>query len=118
MVRGPRIAIVAVLLALTVMGVSGCTSSGARGTVSIYGMAADPRVKQPLPGANVVVHEGRSDVSRIVASVNTDSKGAFRVDLAPGTYTLTLGAASGTPQVVTVRPGEYATATLVVQNKL
>lgn len=104
--------------------------SGVQGRTMITGGPKGPR---PDPGTLVTVIEAGPN-SRIVAKVTSDASGVFRVDLPPGDYVLVddpnpaqptaspTTSPTGVPvpvraasKVVTVEPGAYAKATLLVQ---
>lgn len=117
----PRWTVVCLALALSLL--TGCAksgqppasiepSSGVRGRVLL--VWEGPVTQTPQPVKHVEV-DARSNGPRgsIVASTTTDSNGSFKLDLPPGTYTLT-GELS-TSSSVTVAPGEYSPVTLGVR---
>ena len=72
-----------------------------------------PQSPRPDPGKTVAVREGSVN-GKTVATVRSDSSGAFTVDLPPGTYTLNETSFNAIrPQTVTVAAGQYVTVTLV-----
>lgn len=88
-------------------------TSGVRGMAKIVGGPA-PGTSRPTPGVTIVVHEG--DIhGRIVVKSKTDSSGAFKIDLPPGTYTLNESfAPAAAPQTVTVEAGKYVSVTITI----
>jgi hypothetical protein len=113
-----------VALVLLVMVVAGCgaatphaqTGSGIQGTVEAGPTCPVERINSPCPphplAATVVVRDSQgAEVTRF----HSGTDGRFKVDLAPGTYTL-LGQPIGAsmlprpiPTTVTVVLGSYAT---------
>jgi hypothetical protein len=122
MMRSSRPFMLAVLLALAVLALSACggaspspsptpsLTSGVQGKVMFSGGPA-PGSQGPMPGVAVAVHEGDFD-GKIVAKVTADSAGAFKLDLPPGTYTLSADVTGAGPKTVSVEPGKYARITL------
>lgn len=65
---------------------------------------------QPYPRATVVVRAtSGSNSGRVVARIRPDSRGLFRVNLAPGRYTLSANG-YGVPLSVVVRAGAFTRA--------
>jgi hypothetical protein len=98
---------------------SGSNDSGIEGTVVSGPHCPVERADSPCPDqpveATVVVSATNGDV---VAKTKSDRGGRFRVAAEPGTYTLTVEALTGIrfakPVTVTVRPGAFAHATVLV----
>ena len=92
-------------------------ASGIQGTTMMAGgpvtATSAPQSPRPDPGKTVAVRAG--DVNgKTVATVRSDSTGAFTVDLPPGTYTLDETSVNAVrPQTVTVVAEQYVTVTLV-----
>jgi hypothetical protein len=75
----------------------------------------DPCEDQPAANVPVSIFEqqpgGSYTAAREVASGTTDGDGAFRIDVAPGTYIVTAEAGMSCEQIdVSVTEGAYATA--------
>jgi hypothetical protein len=68
------------------------------------------------PGCTIAVHRGNLR-GELIARTEADSTGAFKIDLAPGTYTLVQVFGGAVPKTVTVQPGQYITVKLVIQAK-
>jgi hypothetical protein len=112
--------VVAVLVgSCTRGGGSGSGDSGIEGTVVAGPQCPVERVDSPCPDqpieATVAVSTLGGDV---VARAKSDRGGRFRVSTQPGAYTLSVEGLTGIrfakPVSVTVRPGEFAQATVVV----
>jgi hypothetical protein len=96
----------------SVSGIGGEITAGPTCPVERPGdSACGPR---PVTGAVLVVKDGSGQE---VARFTTDASGLFRIDLAPGTYTMAAQPVAGIlgtpgPQQVTVSDGKLTTATL------
>jgi hypothetical protein len=89
---------------------SASSGSGVSGTVVVYLMGGE----SPQPGVTVTVYAGTTQ-NEVVAKSKTDTHGAFSFDLPPGTYTLVWR--YGSPETVTVSPGQYVTTKLSAAGK-
>jgi hypothetical protein len=124
-------AVLLAVLALFLAAACGTVAkSGVQGVAIISGRPANsgnPTPTYPDRAALVVVHQGAAN-GKVVAKVRPNRAGAFRVDLAPGSYTLVQWGAGSVPasislinaptapvsKRVTVKPGQYAKVTLKV----
>ena len=70
----------------------------------------------PQPSMGIAVHEGDL-AGAVVARTTADAHGAFKVDLAPGRYTIVPVFGGAVPKTVTVVPGHYASVKLIIQAK-
>ncbi len=119
-----------VLVLLLIAACGTAAKSGVQGVAIMSGGPAtlgDPTPTYPDREALVMVHRGNAN-GKVVAKVRPDAAGAFRFDLAPGTYTLVQwgpGSVAASISVynapsapvsktVTVEPGQYAKVTLEV----
>ena len=86
--------------------------SGVQGlSMMVGGLFSTP---WPEAGVTIAVHEGDL-TGAVVARTEADSTGAFKIDLAPGTYTLTQVSDGAVPKTVTVVPDQYLTVRLMIQ---
>ena len=121
--------LLAVLVLLLAAACGTVAKSGVRGVAIMSGGPAtsgNPTPTHP-DRAVVVVHQGDAN-GKVVAKVRPDSAGAFRIDLAPGTYTLVQWGPGSVPggvsvlnappapiaTTIAVEPGQYAKVTLEV----
>ena len=119
---GTIVAFVA-LMALSVSACGGASpspspsatpSSGVRGiSMVVAGLSNTP---WPQPSMRIAVHEGDL-AGAVVARTTADARGAFKVDLAPGRYTIVPVFGGAVPKTVTVVPGHYASVKLIIQAK-
>jgi hypothetical protein len=84
------------------------TSSGLQGTALVEG---GPFPGSPRPDAGVAVAVFGGELERSIVT-RADSSGTFAFDLPPGTYEVVHVKNAGSPQMVTIRPGEYVKVTL------
>ena len=118
MTRFSRCFVIALLVTLATLSLSACGTaapsarSGVQGMAMIAGGPA-PGSPRPEPGVAIAVHEGDRH-GAIVARTKADPSGAFKVDLSPGTYTLTEVSGAAVAQTVVVEPGKFVTVTLTI----
>lgn len=121
----PRSVTVVAFVALMALSVSACggaspshspsatPSSGVRGVSMVVGLSNTP---WPQPSMGIAVHEGDL-AGAVVARTTADARGAFKVDLAPGRYTIVQVFGGAVPKTVTIVPGHHASVKLIIQAK-
>jgi Carboxypeptidase regulatory-like domain len=93
---------------------SPCAESGVLGRMIVRGgMVSGAR---PVPRVTIEVHQG-DRTGTVVATVTSDAKGRFKVDLPPGDYTIVptknpRANQAVVPAAATVKPGTYARVTV------
>jgi len=94
------------------------SSAPASGIVGQTLLSGGP-VSRPAGAPNITVEVHSGDLAGpVVATAKSGAKGAFRFDLPPSRYTVTVvnpGGGTKWPVTVDVRPGSYATAKPILE---